>query len=534
MWMVCVFCYPFVVTSAFVLSNSATAFTAGRLAAALLYNLAFSLTVACILRLARPRLAAWLVQCLLAFLALFTFVSVMHFLLFGQLLGLPSIYALLDTTPTESSEFAFSMLQRDHLFVALALTFPLLFSLARLPRVSRLTFHRRKLALSLAVCVFGGIGYLGVLRPYLYMNNPLLLIAYTVPEAVQQKAVLQQLYAGIPEQGSVTTRVPAGQPATHVLVIGESTTSRHMALYGYGRDTTPRLNELRPELEIARDACSSRGTTMTQLKEMLTFATREDARALFTAPSLLQLMKAAGFKTFWLSNQQMVGSWDNWSAVFSKPADVRIFTDRRGGFEGASHDDKLLPLLRDALADPANHRFIVLHLMGTHHAYDLRYPNEFARFDHIGFDEGALHIGAGDPRIARYNQYDNAVLYNDYILGEIIKLVKGAGRTTLTYLSDHGEALGETSGIFGHFDGTMPRQVYDIPLIFLLSESAKSGLGEKMAVFRANLNKPFQSDSLIHTLLDLYEVGHEAWRQKRSLFNPEYSPGQRYCDTLEP
>jgi hypothetical protein len=39
---------------------------------------------------------------------------------------------------------------------------------------------------------------------------------------------------------------------------------------------------------------------------------------------------------------------------------------------------------------------------------------------------------------------------------------------------------------------------------------------------------------LIHTLLDLYEVGHEAWRQKRSLFNPEYSPGQRYCDTLEP
>jgi glucan phosphoethanolaminetransferase (alkaline phosphatase superfamily) len=180
------------------------------------------------------------------------------------------------------------------------------------------------------------------------------------------------------------------------------------------------------------------------------------------------------------------------------------------------------------------HRFIVLHLMGTHHAYDLRYPNEFARFDHMGFDEGTLHMGAGDPRIARYNQYDNAVLYNDYILGEIIKLVKGAGRTTLTYLSDHGEALGETSGIFGHFDGTMPRQVYDIPLIFLLSESAKSGLGEKMAVFRANLNKPFQSDFLIHTLLDLYEVGHEAWRQKRSLFNPEYSPGQRYCDTLEP
>src|SRR4030088_1037103 len=147
MWMVSVFCYPFLVTSAFVLSNSVTAFSARRLAAAFLYNLACSLAVACILRLARPRLAAWLVQCLLAFLALFTFVSAVHFLLFGQLLGLPSIYALLDTTPTESSEFAFSMLRRDHLFVALALTLPLLFSLARLARVSRVTFHRRNFAL---------------------------------------------------------------------------------------------------------------------------------------------------------------------------------------------------------------------------------------------------------------------------------------------------------------------------------------------------------------------------------------------------
>jgi hypothetical protein len=73
---------------------------------------------------------------------------------------------------------------------------PVEFSLARLPHVSRLSFHRRKLALSLAVCAFGGIGYLGVLRPYLYMNNPLLLIAYTVPEAVQQKAVLQHSMPG--------------------------------------------------------------------------------------------------------------------------------------------------------------------------------------------------------------------------------------------------------------------------------------------------------------------------------------------------
>ena len=527
------FCYPSLVTSALVLQNSATAFTATRLAGAAVFNLAFSLTLICILRLLKPALGAWLLRLLLVFFAIFTFGSVGHFLLFGQLLGLPSIYALMDTTPAESSEFASMMLKSGPVLAALALTLPLVLCLVRPPRLRPLPNKRRRLTVFLMTSLLVGLGWGGLIRPYIYMNNPMVLVAYTVPEAIHQKAVLQELYATIPAQSSVTKSFPADKPMIHVLVIGESTTSRHMSLYGYRRNTNPRLNAIRSELEVALDACSSRGMTMPQLKEMLTFATRDDARPLFTSPSLLQLMKAAEFKIFWLSNQQMVGSLDNWSAVFSKPADVRIFTDRRGDFEGASHDEKLLPLLRNALADPARRKFIVLHLIGTHHGYDLRYPSEFARFGDMGADEAASPLNIGEFRTARYNQYDNAVLYNDYIMSEIIELVKRAAGTSLTYLSDHGEALGER-GIVGHFDSVMPRQVYEIPLLFSLSESKKSELRDRLEVFRRNLTKPFQTDSLIHTLLDLYGVGHEAWRPERSLFNAQYKSGQRFCDTLEP
>jgi hypothetical protein len=50
-----------------VLHNSATAFTATRLAGAAVFNLAFSLTLICILRLLKPALGAWLLRLLLSF-----------------------------------------------------------------------------------------------------------------------------------------------------------------------------------------------------------------------------------------------------------------------------------------------------------------------------------------------------------------------------------------------------------------------------------------------------------------------------------
>jgi heptose-I-phosphate ethanolaminephosphotransferase len=187
-------------------------------------------------------------------------------------------------------------------------------------------------------------------------------------------------------------------------------------------------------------------------------------------------------------------------------------------------------LLREALADPADQRFIVLHLMGTHVYYDLRYPREFAQFnDHEGVDPRVLQRGGW--YITHYNQYDNAVLYNDYIMGEIINLLKTVERGTLTYLSDHGEVLGATSSTAGHWDGNMPRQGYQVPLLFYLTPTMKAELGERLSVFRRNLAVPIQTDRLIHTLLDLYGVSDEEWRPERSLFSPDFTARPRYCDT---
>jgi heptose-I-phosphate ethanolaminephosphotransferase len=104
---------------------------------------------------------------------------------------------------------------------------------------------------------------------------------------------------------------------------------------------------------------------------------------------------------------------------------------------------------------------------------------------------------------------------------------------TVTFLSDHGEAVGEKDSWFGHFDGPAPSQVYRIPLLFYISDQIQRRLGGLMSNFEANLSLAFQSDALIHVLLDLYGVVDPMRRDEKSLFSPTYQPLPRYCDELD-
>ena len=86
----------------------------------------------------------------------------------------------------------------------------------------------------------------------------------------------------------------------------------------------------------------------------------------------------------------------------------------------------------------------------------------------------------------------------------------------------------------GHIDAVAPRQVYEIPLVFWLSRQVRERLGGRLPAITSNLDRPFQSDGMIHTLLDLYGVGHRAFQPDRSLFSDGYRPYARFCDTLQP
>jgi heptose-I-phosphate ethanolaminephosphotransferase len=474
------------------------------------------------------------------FLAIFTFSSIYHFGLYRQLIGIPAVYAIVDTDGQEVQAFAQSAFRLDLLVLSVLGSAPLLYGLKYSFSTALGSSNGSRCTIILAGCFFA-VSVLGFEKTYLLLNNSILFLPYAVADAVHEKQQILSARANISRTSPPLVSSRSSAPATHILVIGESTTWRHMSLYGYNRPTSPNLLKLRADLYVAEDACSSRGSTVPQLQELLTFATRENRSPLFGGPNLLELMKAAGFKTFWLSNQRSVGESDAWTGIFGGFADVRVFVNKLDWMTGISFDERLFWPFAEALADPAPRKFIVLHLLGAHFVYSLRYPSHFSKFVTTdGIDPRVLQkksflfdslSNSSSSPIAQYNAYDNAVLHDDFIVSEFIKSIAKGSSVTLTYLSDHGEALFETPYAGGHSDGPAPKQVYQIPLLFYFSPDVRNQLSSNLDAFKRNLKKPFQSDHLIDTLLDLYQVDYPVHKGS-SLFDDSYASSPRFCDSL--
>lgn len=466
-----------------------------------------------------------------AYLAAFAFGYAYHFLLYGQLFGEPSVGALLDTNPREALEFLTVAMDgtRAGTAVLLALVPALMLVLAYRPSAMgrRLVPGLALSTVALAMLAFGIASR--QTSPY----NPIFMLARSTASVLHYKRLVAQAQTAMSTADLGAVVGPSQEAVTHVLVIGESTTRRHMSLYGYARETTPRLKRLEPEMLVVRDACASRGSTAASMREFLTFATRDDHEALITQSSLVPIMNAAGFETSWISNQQMYGKFDNWSAVFSRTAHNRTFINKVGWTDGVSLDEALLDPFRAALARPAKRKFIVLHLLGAHSDYRHRYPPAFDRFTRAPLPPLPRALDAAQAQA--FNSYDNAVLYTDHVIAEIIEATRASGGgATITVLSDHGEALSEHSPYAGHIDGSTVRQVYEIPLFFWLSSDQAVEARHLLPDLKANLRLPFQIDGFLNTLLDLYGIGHPARDLRRSLASSEFRSGTRFCDQLKP
>ncbi len=87
---------------------------------------------------------------------------------------------------------------------------------------------------------------------------------------------------------------------------------------------------------------------------------------------------------------------------------------------------------------------VFYHLMGQHEAFQSRYPKAFERFkakDYLTFPEHQREVLAA---------YDNATLYNDYVVSSIIDLYKDKDAVVF-YFSDHALDVFDTDpDFFGH------------------------------------------------------------------------------------
>ncbi|PJE44800.1 MAG: hypothetical protein CUR33_01695 [Pseudomonas sp.] len=312
----------------------------------------------------------------------------------------------------------------------------------------------------------------------------------------------------------------AGQPTTLVLVIGESTNRQRMSLYGYPRETTPELDALRDQLQVFDNVVTPRPYTIEALQQVLTFADQEHPERYLTTPSVLNLMKQAGYKTYWITNQQTMTKRNTMLTTFSKQADEQVYLNNNREQNARQYDGDVLEPFAKVLTDPAPRKFVVVHLLGTHMSYQYRYPPEFARFN----DRTGVPAHVTDDQLPTYNSYDNAVLYNDHVVASLIKRLAGQEPNGfLLYLADHGEAVFDApkADVLGRNEAAPTSPMYTVPFILWNSPQWRA---QQPRYFTTALSRPYSSAHFIHTWADLAGLRFDMYEPHKSLVSDAFRP----------
>lgn len=302
-----------------------------------------------------------------------------------------------------------------------------------------------------------------------------------------------------------------------VIILDESISKWHMNAYGYSVMTTPLLNERihHEETTLFQNIQTPRTITAEALREIMTFHDDSDTIAWYQCHTLPAVMKAAGYYTCWISNQDSFTRDDeNSTQSIASTSDTVLFTHQRHSSEErfGYFDEELLPLLDRVLDQKRDTYFICLHMMGAHLRYTNRYPSDFDRFD----------IAEERPEL-NYNQkvtvakYDNCILYNDYVCNEIIKRFEDKEAVVLCF-TDHGEEVYDTRSMSGHSAFNPSEPMIKIPFWIWTSETFKSKRGDLDMRIRQSAQTPFNTSNLVHSVMDLCGLQCVEYDETKSLF----------------
>ncbi len=240
-----------------------------------------------------------------------------------------------------------------------------------------------------------------------------------------------------------------------VIIQGESANKHHMSIYGYDKNTTPYLSNLKTKgkLYIFNTIAPSNQTKYSIPIFYTKASVHNYKNAFLHSLSILSDFKISGYKTFWISNQGETGSTDTSVSSIAKEADITHFKNTYT--YQAKPDEKILRYL-DKITDNTNKEMYVFHLMGSHSYYKDRYTKNVNLFK--------------NPKNL-LEEYDNTIYYTDYIIKGIANKFKDH-KVLIIYVSDHGEVVSENKGQRnGH--GYFPpyKDEYDIPFVIYSSVS---------------------------------------------------------------
>ncbi|MCB1123968.1 MAG: phosphoethanolamine transferase, partial [Verrucomicrobiae bacterium] len=312
----------------------------------------------------------------------------------------------------------------------------------------------------------------------------------------------------------------------YLVVIGESLNRNHMSLYGYPRKTTPGLEELARKhgLLAFESAYASHVFTDEALPMSLTEANQRNSIDYFHSVSVVSVFNKALVETFWITNQSLYGAYDNNVSVIAHQSGKLFPFNRWVGkvVVSRSHDAVVLEQCSQIITEKTGKsRILFVHLMGNHWMYSQRYPASFETFTGSSVTPPVENWSGLQPSLRnKVNQYDNSVLYHDFVVTSLLKrLQERGGVSAFLYFSDHGEdVFGDRQHDVSRFSFEMTR----IPLLVWLSDDYRERYPEKTRAFQSHLKSLFCNDSIHDTLLGMANVMTDGYTASFDLASAEY------------
>lgn len=325
----------------------------------------------------------------------------------------------------------------------------------------------------------------------------------------------------------VQSLLPQGKK-TIVIAIGESHNRNHMQIYGYPRQTNPLLSEIQNELAVYTDVCSPAIQTLNCMKEILTFTNYENPKMYKQEASIVELAKAGGYTTYWADNQ---GSGHGAFTIDTyTPTSYRTIAhlcDYYTDENASPHDSMIISRLQVYLKDTAENKVIFLHLIGSHFPYCEHSEAEFKNFTDCNVPS-KFRSDLDTKQIAILNDYDNSMLYNDFILRQIIEaLRKEDGMSAFLYFSDHGEEVFDSQLYAGRSFEKISPSMCQIPLILWQNEAYKNA-----NCLSIDTARPACTDDVIYGIMDILGIRYSLYDSSASIFNHNYKPKTRMVQGL--
>ena len=300
-----------------------------------------------------------------------------------------------------------------------------------------------------------------------------------------------------------TQRVEAGKKhELIIMVVGETARYDRFSLNGYDKLTNPRLQQ---ENVVSFQQVSSCGTsTGVSVPCMFSILGRKQysAKKAKHMENALDILKEHNVSVLWRDNNSDSKGVATRMAYedYQSPARNKVC-------DSECRDVGMLVGLDEYIQTHHNQDIlIVLHQMGNHGPeYYRRYPKAFEKFTPVCHSSDLSKCS----QVEIDNAYDNAILYTDYFLSEVIQFLKKydpSHETAMLYVADHGESLGE-HGLYLHAAPYMiaPKEQTHVPAILWLGQQFDYSINQ----IRPYSNYPLSHDDVFCTLLTAYELKSE-------------------------